>query len=96
MTQEKRKRGRPRKIKIEGGLPEAEIIEIAETAKNHKLPVNDPVSLDLPEYAEGVDPFYVDKSKAAECKVVIKGTIPIKKEYSPYDNPRFKSKNNLK
>lgn len=36
MTEEKRKRGRPRKIKIEGQLPESEIIEITETAKNYQ------------------------------------------------------------
>lgn len=131
MTEEKRKRGRPKKVKLnEYGVPdnpqsketgrtvtletatgevkvykanqlsEAEIIVLAEAAKGNGIPTaHDTAKFDVTL----VDEFRPSKMKAVvsimeDVALAKKHIERLKKkpEYSPYDNPRFKSKNNLK
>lgn len=95
MTEEKRKRGRPRKIKPnEYGVPENPPSKetgrtVTLETSTGKVTVIDPVSLDLRE----VD---LNEIPGAD-KVKIKFVNPINgKFYDPFKNDRFKSKNNLK
>lgn len=149
MTQEKRKRGRPRKIKPnEYGVPENPPSKetgrtVTLETSTGKVTVIDPISLEeriaennkpenkerilrernavLPtltpddvslEFVPGIrvdydnpppDEFHPSKMEAVVS--IIEDVALAKKhieklknkpEYSPYDNPRFKSKNNLK
>ena len=81
MTEEKRKRGRPRKVTIE------------ELKAAFEPTANDPVSLDLPalvreaELASGIS-----KDEAVVSEGLHQKRIP---SYDPFKNPFFKSKNGI-
>jgi hypothetical protein len=98
-TPNKRGRGRPKKVRVEGGLPESEIIAMAEAAKGK----DSQTSYDSEKfYVTVVDEFNPSKMEAVvsvmeDVALAKKHIEKLKKkpEYSPYDNPRFKFKNGL-